>query len=293
MSLARWFYRGGRPNRVARILNRGGAAAFALGVAPNYLITLEVKGRRSGRIISFPLVMAVVGDERYLVSMLGEEVNWVRNVRAAGGNATLRHGRREKVRLEEVAPEHRTIILKAYLQRAPGARPHLPVDKDEPLAEFERMSSWFPVFRVVSKSDETPRRNRAEAVVFGVKLVHSMIFLSIASSILHIFYAGVTGRSSRWTGISLAVALGESLIFAGNGWRCPLTKVAEDFGAESGQVTDIFLPRWFADRIPQIFTPPLVIGTLALLWHRWRSTDFRNSDNCFTVSNRRQQEIRR
>ena len=79
----RRYYRGGRPNRVARILNRCGAAIFALGVAPNYMVTLEVPGRRSGRTISFPLVMVVVADERYLVSMLGEETNWVRNVKAA------------------------------------------------------------------------------------------------------------------------------------------------------------------------------------------------------------------
>src|SRR5215212_4781176 len=64
MSLQKWFYRGGHPNRVARILNRWGAAVYALGVAPNYLVTLEVPGRRSGRIISFPLVMVVVGGER-------------------------------------------------------------------------------------------------------------------------------------------------------------------------------------------------------------------------------------
>src|SRR5215212_1409461 len=79
-----------------------GAAVYALGVAPNYLVTLEVLGRRSGRIISFPLVMVVVAGERYLVSMLGEEVNWVRNVRAAGGNVTLHHGRREEVRLKRL-----------------------------------------------------------------------------------------------------------------------------------------------------------------------------------------------
>jgi hypothetical protein len=29
----------------------------------------------------------VVGGERYLVSMLGEEVNWVRNVKAAGATS--------------------------------------------------------------------------------------------------------------------------------------------------------------------------------------------------------------
>jgi F420H(2)-dependent quinone reductase len=67
---------------------------------PEYLVALEVAGRRSGRIVSLPLVVAAVDDERYLVSMLGEEVNWVRNVRAVGGEVALRHGRREEVHLQ-------------------------------------------------------------------------------------------------------------------------------------------------------------------------------------------------
>jgi hypothetical protein len=33
------------------------------------------------------------------------------------------------VRLEEIAVEKRGPVLKAYLQRAPGARPHVAVDK--------------------------------------------------------------------------------------------------------------------------------------------------------------------
>jgi hypothetical protein len=45
------------------------------------------------------------------------------------------------VRLEEVAPE----------PRAPGARPHLPVDKDAPLAGLEQIAPRFPVFLVVPK----------------------------------------------------------------------------------------------------------------------------------------------
>ena len=152
MSLQKWFYRGGRPNLVARILNRCWAALHALGVAPDYLVTLEVPGRRSGRIVSIPLVMALVGGERYLVSMLGQEVNWVRNVKAAGGNVTLRHGRREEVHLEKVEADRRAPVLKAYLKRAPAARPHLPIDKDAPLAEFERVLRRSPVFRVVSRN---------------------------------------------------------------------------------------------------------------------------------------------
>ena len=137
---------------MSRVLDRCTAALYALGVAPNYLVALEVRGRRSGRTIALPLVMIVVGGERYLVSMLGERANWVRNVRAVGGNVTLRHGRREQVRLEEVVVDRRAPVLKAYLKRAPNARAHLPVPKEAPLNEFERVASRFPVFLVVPRS---------------------------------------------------------------------------------------------------------------------------------------------
>ena len=94
--------------------------------------------------------MAVVDGQRYLVSMLGDNVQWVHNVRAAGGKAVLRSGRREEIQLEEVPAAQRAPILKAYLQRAPGARPHVPVNKDAALAEFQKVAAAFPVFRLVS-----------------------------------------------------------------------------------------------------------------------------------------------
>ncbi len=153
MNLMRWLYRGRRPNRIASVINRWSAALYALGIAPNYLVALDVVGRRSGRVLSLPMVMAVVGEERYLVSMLGNEVSWVRNMKAAGGNVTLRHGRREEVRLEEVAVDRRAPILKAYLKRAPGARPHIPIHKDASLSQFEQVASQFPVFRVVPNNE--------------------------------------------------------------------------------------------------------------------------------------------
>jgi hypothetical protein len=146
--MMQWFYRGGHPNWLARLLNNGSAAIYALGVAPNYLVTLEVPGRRSGKLIRLPMVMVVVAGERYLVSMLGAGAGWVKNMQAAGGNVTLHHGRHETVHLEEVAADQRAPLLKAYLQRAPGARAHIPVDKDAPLAAFEQVASQFPVYRV-------------------------------------------------------------------------------------------------------------------------------------------------
>ena len=139
----------GCPNWMASVVNRCWAIVYALGIAPNSLVILGVRGRRSDRVIRLPLVMTVVDGERYLVSMLGDGVDWVRNVRAARGKATLRHGRREEVCLEEAAEDRGAPVLKAYVKRAPGARAHLPIDKDAPLSELEQVASRFPVFRIV------------------------------------------------------------------------------------------------------------------------------------------------
>jgi len=146
--LDRWMYRGGRPGLLARVMNRQSVLAASAGLTPRRLVTMEVRGRRTGRRISLPLVVADHEGDRYLVSMLGKDVNWVRNVRAAGGRVVLRHGRREAVRLEEVEVGARAPVLRRYLALAPGARPHLPVDRRAPLEEFARIADQVPVFRV-------------------------------------------------------------------------------------------------------------------------------------------------
>lgn len=147
----RWLYRGQHPNRIARILNGFWAMVHSSGILSRWLVTLEVIGRKSGRIISLPVAVAHVNGERYLVSMLSDDAQWVLNVRAAEGKAFIRSGKRSEVRLEEVSVDQRAPILKAYLQIAPGARPHIPVDKDAPLAAFEKVAANFPAFRIVPK----------------------------------------------------------------------------------------------------------------------------------------------
>jgi len=158
----RWLYRGQRPNWIARILNRAWDAVGSSGIASNYLVTLEVTGRKSGRTISLPVVVAIVDGQRYLVSMLGNNVQWVQNIRAAGGRAVLRSGGREEVELEEVPADQRAPILRAYLQRAPGARPHVPVNKDATLAEFQKVAPEFPVFRIISSKTVQPTQAGAD-----------------------------------------------------------------------------------------------------------------------------------
>jgi len=105
MNLMKWLYRGGRPIEWQALSTDARLRSTPLESPRNYLVALNVRGRRSGRMISLPLVMAVVGGERYLVSMLGANVDWVLNVKAADGSVILRHGRREEVRLEEAPGE--------------------------------------------------------------------------------------------------------------------------------------------------------------------------------------------
>jgi hypothetical protein len=45
-----------------------------------------------------------------------------------------------------------------------------------------------------------------------------------------------------------------------NGFRCPLTDLAESFGAAHGSVTDLYLPPWFARNMPAIHVPLLLLA---------------------------------
>ncbi|WP_405150401.1 nitroreductase family deazaflavin-dependent oxidoreductase [Sphaerisporangium sp. NBC_01403] len=155
--LDRWLYRGGRPNRLARAINRAWATVFATGVLwPDRMVTLRVPGRRTGRVISFPLVVADYQGERYLVAMLGQGTNWVHNVRAAEGRAVLRHGRSEAVRLDEVDPGARAPILRRYLACSQGGRTHIPVGPQAPLEDFEQIAVQYPVFRITPDRSASP-----------------------------------------------------------------------------------------------------------------------------------------
>jgi deazaflavin-dependent oxidoreductase (nitroreductase family) len=144
----RTMYAGGRGNATARRFARLWAVVHSAGPLPRRWVTLEVVGRRTGRVTRFPLGMADWDGNWYLVSMLGQDCNWVRNVRAADGEVTLRHGHARVCHLVEVPVDERAPILKRYLQKVPGARPHVLVDRNAPLAEFESIAPRYPVFRV-------------------------------------------------------------------------------------------------------------------------------------------------
>jgi len=143
----RAMYVGGHGNQTARRYARFWNMAFRLGLLPERWVSLEVRGRRTGRVTRFPLGMADVEGQWYVVSMLGE-CNWVANVRASAGVATLRRRRARQVRLVLVPVDQRAAVLKRYVEKVPGGRPHIHVDRHNPVEAFEAIASDYPVFRV-------------------------------------------------------------------------------------------------------------------------------------------------
>jgi hypothetical protein len=94
----------------------------------------------------------------------------------------------------------------------------------------------------------------------AVKAVHTAIFAGVGAAVALMVWDGLRQQASRRTLAAAAVALGETVVYVGNGFTCPLTPIAEDLGAERGSVADIYLPGWFAQRLPAIAGTALVAG---------------------------------
>jgi len=117
-----------------------------------------------------------------------------------------------------------------------------------------------------SSASTTPSRPLALA---AIKAIHTIAFGLIAGAIATTVVDGVRGRPTRRTAVAAAIALGECAVYAGNGFVCPLTPLAERLGAERGSVTDLFLPGWLARNLAWISTPILAAG-LVLDVAAWR-----------------------
>jgi len=100
---------------------------------------------------------------------------------------------------------------------------------------------------------------RADVLVATVKVIHTAAWFSIESCVAYLLYAGLAGHTDRRAAIAAGVVFGESALFAANGFRCPLTDLTQSLGADSGSVTDLYLPKRFAHNLPVIHVPLLVL----------------------------------
>lgn len=149
-----------RPGAAERAFGRALVLLVRLGVVRGHFYVLEVRGRKSGRLISLPVDPLDLDGKRYLVCARGES-NWVKNARVAGEIVLARAMRRQRFAVHEIAPEARPPILKAYLDRyAAEVQRFFPVPKGSPAAAFEAVAARYPVFELTAV-DELVARSRA------------------------------------------------------------------------------------------------------------------------------------
>jgi deazaflavin-dependent oxidoreductase (nitroreductase family) len=132
-----------------RLINAVVNPLVRLGIGPGHTYLLAVSGRRTGRIYRTPVTLVEQGPNRWLVAPYGER-SWVKNARAAGW-VELRRGRRaERMRIEEVPPDERAPILRAYLRQVPFTRDFFAASPGAPVEAFAAEADRHPVFRITA-----------------------------------------------------------------------------------------------------------------------------------------------
>jgi deazaflavin-dependent oxidoreductase (nitroreductase family) len=132
------------------VFNRFVAAATRLGISVWGSRILEVRGRKSGEPRRTPVNVLTLGGSRFLVAPRGH-TQWVRNIRAAGGEGVLVLGRRrERIHVAEVPDAEKEEILRAYLRRWKWEVGQFfgGVGPDSPPEEVARIAPDHPVFRI-------------------------------------------------------------------------------------------------------------------------------------------------
>jgi deazaflavin-dependent oxidoreductase (nitroreductase family) len=111
-----------KPPSFVKLLNPVARRVLRVGplLGPNALIT--VRGRKSGVPRTTPVALVDIGGRRWVIGTFGE-VNWVRNLRAAG-EATVTVGRKaQEVRATELGLEERISFFRdvvgPYVRRIP------------------------------------------------------------------------------------------------------------------------------------------------------------------------------
>lgn len=156
-----------KPYRVTafvRINNAITASLMRLGIPMGSFALLTVRGRKSGKPITTPIALFLQDGNRYLIATYGL-VNWVRNIRAASGAATITHdSHKEQVQAVEMEPAAAAPIIRDALRAGPPGipapmvrmyrrymvLPYLNVTMHSSLPEFEQEARTHPVFLIHS-----------------------------------------------------------------------------------------------------------------------------------------------
>jgi deazaflavin-dependent oxidoreductase (nitroreductase family) len=107
-----------RPGWVTRnVMNKLVMALSGTGLSLSGSRVLEVKGRKSGEPRRTPVNLLELDGNEYLVSPRGE-TEWVKNVRASGGDLDLILGRKRRAfKATELDGKEKVAVLRGYLKK--------------------------------------------------------------------------------------------------------------------------------------------------------------------------------
>ena len=102
--------------------------------------------------------------------------------------------------------------------------------------------------------------------LFTIKVLHTVVWAFFVLTILYILFAAIMNwiGTLLWLGTALVVV--EGIILLINGWRCPLTGLAERYTECTDVGFDIFLPKWLAKNNKTIFTVLFSVGVIIVIF---------------------------
>lgn len=102
--------------------------------------------------------------------------------------------------------------------------------------------------------------------LIAIKLLHTLIWVVLASATLYVFYSGVFNHITIFTWIAVGMIVAEGVVLLIFRWACPLTGIARKYSDSTKDNFDIYLPNWLARYNKEIFTSIFVIGLVLVLW---------------------------
>lgn len=106
-------------------------------------------------------------------------------------------------------------------------------------------------------------KSDSQKLIF-VKALHTIIWAIMVAAICCILYAGLSGKVTSITYVSMGLMAFEGLaLLAGRG-SCPLTPIARHYSDSAKDNFDIYLPEWLARHNKTIFGALLAIGLVLL-----------------------------
>ncbi len=105
--------------------------------------------------------------------------------------------------------------------------------------------------------------------IFWIKLLHTLVFLFVSGCIVYVVYCGISGTSNRYLWAAAGIVLSIGILYAANGFECPLATLVHTLAGRK-DISDIFFPDWFANKIMSVSAAIYVFGMLLVLYKKYR-----------------------